>query len=318
MRKIAVFGASGRQGLAQVRQLAAAGFAIRALSRRADPFYGETFPNTEVMPADIMDAASIERAFAGVDAVFYTHPLRGPVPGEARDRSDRTASLDRLGRIAKAAGVKRFVWNTSSWIPDRPGDPGSYAMNTAGVNALWRSGVAATVFGSVLFMDNLLTNWSFPFIVRDGKFTYAHRPDLEANWISLDDVAKFMIASLDRPDMEGAWMNIGGPQRLKPTDIAAALSDVIGRKIVYDAVTPKQFGKLLTGAFGDSMNAGERAQTEAYIDQSYQYNNTAPTRPFQVDVDAMLARVPIKLETIRDWAKRQDWTLSNKPRPPAG
>jgi len=28
--------------------------------------------------------------------------------------------------------------------------------------------------------------------------------------------------------------------------------------------------------------------------------------------------MPIKLETIHDWAKRQDWTLSNKPRPPAG
>lgn len=318
MAFVTVFGASGRQGQAQVRQLLAAGHKVRALSRREDPFNGGKFDNVEIVPADIMDEASIRRAFEGVDAVFYTHPLRGPTPGEARDRSDRSASLDRLGRLAKAAGVKRFVWNTSSWIPDRPGDPGAYAMNTEGVNALWRSGVPATVFGSVLFMDNLLTNWSFPYIVREGKFTYAHRPDLEANWISLDDVAKFMIASLDRPDMEGAWMNIGGPQRLKPTDIAAALSDVIGRKVIYDPVSPKRFGELLTDAFGDEMGPEERDQTRAYIDAFYQYNNTAPTRPFQVDVDAMLDRMPIKLETIHDWAKRQDWTLSNKPRPPAG
>lgn len=318
MAFVAVFGASGRQGLAQVRQLVAAGHKVRALSRRADPFYGERFDNVEVVPADIMDDASVQRAFEGVDAVFYTHPLRGPTPGENRDRSDRAAALDRLGRFAKAAGVKRFVWNTSSWIPDRPGDPGAYAMNTQGVNALFRSGVPATVFGAVLFMDNLLTNWSFPYIVRDGKFIYAHRPDLEANWISLDDVAKFMIASLDRPDMEGAWMNIGGPERLKPTDIAAALSDVIGRKIVYEPVSPRKFGEFLTDAFGDDMGPEEREQTRAYIDSFYQYNNTAPTRPFQVNVDAMLERVPIKLETIREWASRQDWTLSNKPRPPAG
>ena len=318
MAFVTVFGASGRQGQAQVRQLLAARHKVRALSRREDPFNGGKFDNVEIVPADIMDEASIRRAFEGIDAVFYTHPLRGPTPGEARDRSDRSASLDRLGRLAKAAGVKRFVWNTSSWIPDRPGDPGAYAMNTEGVNALWRSGVPATVFGSVLFMDNLLTNWSFPYIVREGKFIYAHRPDLEANWISLDDVAKFMIASLDRPDMEGAWMNIGGPQRLKPTDIAAALSDVIGRKVIYDPVSPKRFGELLTDAFGDEMGPEERDQTRAYIDAFYQYNNTAPTRPFQVDVDSMLDRMPIKLETIHDWAKRQDWTLSNKPRPPAG
>ncbi len=318
MAFVTVFGASGRQGMAQVRQLVAAGHKVRALSRRADPFNGEKFENVEIMPADIMDEASLARAFEGVDAVFYTHPLRGPTPGEARDRSDRSASLDRLGRVAKAAGVKRLVWNTSSWIPDRPGDPGFYANNTEGVNALWRSGVPATVFGSVLFMDNLLTNWAFPYIVREGKFIYAHRPDLEANWISLDDVAKFMIASLDRPDMEGAWMNIGGPQRIKPTDIAAALSDVVGRKVVYEPISPRKFGELLTDAFGDEMGEEEQAATRAYIDQFYQYNNNAPTRPFQVDVDAMLDRMPIKLETIHDWVKRQNWTLTNKPRPPAG
>lgn len=318
MAFVAVFGASGRQGLAQVRQLAVAGHKVRALSRRADPFYGEHFANTEVVPADIADDKSVRRAFEGVDAVFYTHPLRGVVARSSAERPDRAVWLDRLGRLAKEAGVKRFVWNTSSWIPDRPGDPGFYAGNTEGVNALWRSGVPATVFGSVLFMDNLLTNWSFPFIVREGKFTYAHRPDLQANWISLDDVAKFMIASLDRPDMEGAWMNIGGPERLKPTDIAAALSDAVGRKVVYNPVTPHRFGELLANAFGDEMGPAERAATIAYIDAFYQYNNDSPTRPFQVDTDAMLERVPIKLETFREWAARQDWSLSNKPRPPAG
>jgi uncharacterized protein YbjT (DUF2867 family) len=318
MALVTVFGASGRQGLAQVRQLSRAGYNVRALSRRADPFYGEQFDNVEVMPADITDDKSVARAFEGADAVFYTHPLRGPAPRDSAQRPDRAIWLDRLGRAAKAAGVKRFVWNTSSWIQDRPGDPGFYAGNTEGINALWRSGVGGTVFGSVLFMDNLLTNWAFPHIVRDGKFVYAHRPDLEANWISLDDVAKCMIACLDRPDMEGAWMNIGGPERLKPTDVAAALSDVMKRKIVYEAVAPKTFAELLTGAFGDEMSAQERQFTQEYIDKFYQYNNTAPTRPFEVDTAQQLDRLPMKLETIRQWAARQDWTLSNKPRPPAG
>jgi uncharacterized protein YbjT (DUF2867 family) len=318
MAFVTVFGASGRQGMAQVRQLVAAGHKVRALSRRQDPFYGETFDNVEVMAADITDSESVSPAFKGVDADFYTHPLRGPAPRDSAQRPDRAIWLDRLGRAAKEAGVKRFVWNTSSWIQDRPGDPGFYAGNTEGINALWRSGVPGTVFGSVLFMDNLLTNWAFPYIVREGKFIYAHKPDLEANWISLDDVAKFMIASLDRPDMEGAWMNIGGPQRLKPTDVAAALSDAVGRKVVYEPVSPRRFAELLTDAFGDDMGPEERDFTREYIDKFYQYNNESPTRPFQVDTEAMLDRIPIKLETIGDWAKRQDWTISSKPRPPAG
>lgn len=318
MALVCVFGASGRQGMAQVRQLSKAGYRVRALSRSPNPFYGVHYDNVEVVAADINDDASVARAFDGVDAVFYTHPFRGPAPGASRERNDRAYFLDRLGRAAKAANVKRFVWNTSMWIPDRPGDPGAYAINTAAINALWRTGVPATVFGSVLFMDNLLTNWAFPQIVRERKFTYGQRPDLQANWISLDDVAKFMIASLGRPDMEGAWMNVGGPERLTPPDIAAALSDVIGHKITYEPATPRKFGEFLTRAFGDNMSEEEREVTIGFIDAFYTYNNDAPTQPFLVDTDAMLARVPIKMETFRDWASRQDWTESNRPRPPSG
>ena len=63
-----------------------------------------------------------------------------------------------------------MVWNTSSWIPDKPGDPFTYGGNTQGINALWRSGAPGTVFGSVLFMDNLLTGWARPFIVNEGRY----------------------------------------------------------------------------------------------------------------------------------------------------
>lgn len=318
MARVAVFGASGRQGMAQVRQLLAAGHQVRALSRRADPFLGHHFAGVEVVSADIADDATVIAALEGCDAAFYTQPLRGPTPGQESGRSDRAYWLDKVGRAAKTAGIKRFVWNTSSWIPDRPGDPFSYDGNTQGLNALWRSGVPATVFGSVLFMDNLLTNWALPFIARERRFVYAHRPDLLANWISLDDVAKFMIAALDRPDMEGAWMNIGGPERLTPVAVAKILSGVIGETVTYDPVTPARFAELLADAFGDEMGLAERAQTRTYIEKFYDYNNNAPTRPFEVDTAAMLERMPIELETLETWARRQDWTLSNKARPPGG
>ena len=310
-RTVAVIGASGRQGGAQVRQLAAAGFNVKALSRSADPFYGAEKPDSvEVVAADLSDEASLEAAFQGAEAVFHTHPLRA--------RQDRAVLVASVGRAAKAAGVKRVVWNTSSWIPDRPGDPYTYAGNTEGINALWRTGVGGTVFGSVLFMDNLLTNWARPSIVDEGKFVYAHRPDLEANWISLDDVAKIMIHSLDRPDMEGAWINIGGPERLKPAQVAAAISPALGRTITYEPCTPEEFSRRLAYAYGDEMGPEERAAIEDSIAKFYHYNNTAPTRPFEVDTATMLERIPIELETVATWAKRQDWRNTNAPRPPAG
>ena len=87
MALVCVFGASGRQGMAQVRQLSLAGHRVRALSRSPDPFYGVHYANVEIVPADINDDRSMAHAFDGADAVFYTHPFRGPAPGAMRART---------------------------------------------------------------------------------------------------------------------------------------------------------------------------------------------------------------------------------------
>ncbi len=310
MALVTVFGAAGRQGLAQIRQLKRAGHKVRAISRRADPFHGEDFGDVEIRPADLRDVESVVAAMEGADAAFYTHPLKAPV--------GLIDGVTIIGQAALAAGLKRVVWNTSSWIPDRPGDTFSYSGNTAGLNALFRTGAPSTVFGSVLFMDNLLTNWAFPFIVGEGRYVYPHKPTMQASWISLDDVAKFMIAAIDRPDLEGAWLNIGGPEVLYPPQVAEILAEAVGRPIRYDPSTPAQFARNLCDAFGAEMSAEERAVTEPFIEAFYTFNNETLLTPFKVDMRPVLERIPVELETMRDWARRQDWRLSNKPRPPAG
>jgi len=47
MALVVVFGAAGRQGIAQARQLKAAGHAVRAIARRPDPFLGEDLGEVE-------------------------------------------------------------------------------------------------------------------------------------------------------------------------------------------------------------------------------------------------------------------------------
>jgi uncharacterized protein YbjT (DUF2867 family) len=169
--------------------------------------------------------------------------------------------------------------------------------------------VPATVFGSVLFMDNLLTNWARPFIMHEDRYVYPHKPHLESNWISLDDVGKIMVLALERPDLEGAWMNIGGPQRLRPPQVAEILSEVLGRPIKYDPCTPEEFGDYLVAALGDSMPEEERAPYSAGIAAFYHFNNDSPNHPFKVNTDYMQERLPeMQFETMLDWAKRQDWS----------
>ena len=310
MAFVAVFGASGRQGLAQVRQLSKARHRVRAISRRRDPFYGETFANTEVVAADLDDAASLERAMDGVDAVFFTRPLIQP--------TDPLARIRRVGQAAKRAGIKHLVFNPSLWVPDAPIGQPTYDYAIRMEAAFADSGVPLTVFRAVLFMDNLLTNWARPFIVNEGRYVYPHRKDLAANWICLDDVAKFMIAALDRPDLIGERIVIGGPDRLYPEDVAAILSETLGRPVRYDPCTPEEFSANLVKAFEDDFPPSMREPTLKGIAEFYRFNNEASFNPFAVDMEPVLKRIPIKMQTMREWAKRQQWEDTAALRPPAG
>ena len=76
MALVSVVGATGRQGLAQIRQLVAAGHSVRALSRNENPDLGPTNADIETRVIDLYDRATYVKALEGSDAVFYNHPLQ--------------------------------------------------------------------------------------------------------------------------------------------------------------------------------------------------------------------------------------------------
>jgi uncharacterized protein YbjT (DUF2867 family) len=309
VRTVTVFGASGRQGLAQVRQLVRAGFRVRAVSRRSDPLLGETWPEVEVVAADLDDVASLRAVMAGADAVFFTRPLI--------QFADPVARVRRLAEAAKAERVGLVVMNTSLGTSDAPTGDAAYDSTKAQEDALAESGAPYVIVRPVLFMDNLLTNWALPSIVNEGAYVYPHRRDLAANWISLDDVARYMIAVLDRPDLLGRRIALGGPEQLVPPQVAEVLSGALGRPIVYRQSRPADFGPALAEAFGDAIPPEHRAAVADRFTEFYTFTNRAPHKPFEVDTAALDALIPLQTETLAQWARRQDWSLGGR-RPPAG
>mgnify|MGYP001827162588 FL=1 len=61
-KTVTVFGASGRQGLAQIRQLRAQGFWVRAVTRSPERFYTDEFEGVAVVRADYNDLNSLVTA----------------------------------------------------------------------------------------------------------------------------------------------------------------------------------------------------------------------------------------------------------------
>ena len=303
MALVTVIGANGVQGLAQLRQARAEGYEVRAISRTRSAALKIEFPDIEFRAADLLAPETIRTALEGSDYVLANHPV--PL---------RTRRLEMLIPVAEACrdlDVKRLVYNSASWIPDRAGDPFSYGDNTALANALFRTGASVTMFGSVLFMDNLQTAWAKRYIVDEDRFHYPHGESIRANWISLDDSAKCMVHAMTRSDFEGSWMNLGGPERLSPREVCAILSEVTGREIRYDPTTPEEFGRMLSGGLGNQVPLERKQAMADYMRDFYVYNNTAPTTPFAVDFGHVQRRIPIEFETLRQWAMRQNWSAGS-------
>src|SRR3954453_2051526 len=190
---VVVFSASGRPGQAQVRQLRDAGYRVRAITRQPHTIADG---DVDVVAADLNDPPSLVRACEGADVVFFTSP--------SFTDAEKAADQSRLlGEAAREAGVRRLVYNTTSWHPEQPIGVPSMDWSYEKTAALRETGVPLTVVRPSLFMDNLLTRWVKPYVLERGEFSYPHRPDLEVSWICLDDVARLMIAAVPGGDFAG-------------------------------------------------------------------------------------------------------------------
>ena len=90
MPLITIVGASGRQGMAQVRQALRAGYEVRALSRQADPFAGsdiEGIDGIDVRPISMILKAIARHSKAAT--ISFT-PIRCRRVRTAQFSSDRS------------------------------------------------------------------------------------------------------------------------------------------------------------------------------------------------------------------------------------
>lgn len=121
--KALVTGATGFVGAALARTLIAAGWQVRALTRAASDPRNLRALAVERTVGDLTDAASLERAVAGCDAVFHAaadYRLWVPDPQTMyRANVDGTRNLL---EAARRAGVQRIVYTSSVACIGLPAD----------------------------------------------------------------------------------------------------------------------------------------------------------------------------------------------------
>jgi dihydroflavonol-4-reductase len=115
MKRVAVTGASGHMGNNLCRALIEKGFEVKALIHRD----GSSLENLKLfrLHADVLDIASLEKAFADVDAVFH---LAGKISIEGDpDGSVMRVNVEGTKNVVEAClrcGVKRLVYFSASHV----------------------------------------------------------------------------------------------------------------------------------------------------------------------------------------------------------
>jgi uncharacterized protein YbjT (DUF2867 family) len=125
------------------------------------------------------------------------------------------------------------------------------------------------------FMQNIPEN-TVPSIGEDGSF-YANAGDARISMVDTRDVAAVAAAVLTGDGHEGQAYDVTGPEALSYADVAAKLSDAIGKDVTYvaadddsvrDALGGFGLGNWLVGALVDLFQDYRRSGTDGYAAQT--------------------------------------------------
>src|SRR4051794_15978113 len=122
MDEIVITGSTGVIGRRAVRELIAAGHRVTGVTRSAQGRERLQSLGADAVEADVLDKASLTRAFAGADAVInlLTHipsaeRMGDPAAWAENDRL-RTEASAAIARAAETAGVQRLVQESIAFV----------------------------------------------------------------------------------------------------------------------------------------------------------------------------------------------------------
>ncbi len=279
MRIILVAGATGTQGGAVARELAARGYHVRGLTRNPSSAASLELAalGIEMVRGDFDDAASLDLALANAYGAFSVQQYRGVgVDGEIRQGKA-------FAEAARRAGVQHFVY-------------------TSVAKATLNTGVPQ--FESKLLLETYIQDLGLPYtIIRPASFMATFEEyreeantgvisgplpaELERVFIAPQDIGRFAAEAFDHPDQ---WLGraeaIAG-QRISSAEVAASMGRVLGKPVRYHQIPWDEYTAT--------------AAPTAIARESWYLENSDP-----VDVEALRAQYPW-LMTLEDYLRAAGW-----------
>jgi uncharacterized protein YbjT (DUF2867 family) len=286
-RTILVSGATGQQGGAVARALAARGHHVRALTRRPDGDSARRLAASgiEVVVGDLDDRASVVKAAKGVDTMYLMgNSYEAGIEAETRQG---IAAAD----AAKEAGIGHLIYGSVGDADKKTGIPhfdSKYLVeqHIAGL------GIPYTISAPVAFMENTVAPWAIGGL-KQGVYAAALPPARKLQQIAIDDIGHFVAALAERREQVfGKRFDIAGDE-LSGEEQAKILTQAIGRPIAYMELPI----------------AAMRQQSEDAALMFEWFDRTG----YSADIAALRRDFPdVAWHSYADWAKGFDWSVLDK------
>ncbi|MEJ2554807.1 MAG: NmrA family NAD(P)-binding protein [Anaerolineae bacterium] len=216
---ILITGAAGKTGQAVLRALVAKGETVRALVHRSEQMPPlKALGAQEVLASDMRDQATMDRAAYGVRAVYHICPNVSP---------DEVAMGQAAIAAARSAGVEHFVYH-SVLHPQTEAMPHHWQKLRV-EEKLFESGLPYTILQPSAYMQNVLAHWQQ--ILEQGIYPVPYAVDTWLSLVDLEDVAAAAAVVLTQAGHVGATYELAGAEALTQVEVAAILSQQLGRPV---------------------------------------------------------------------------------------
>ena len=224
---ILIVGASGRLGSVVVQHLLVQGKSIRVMTRNPLGLAHLKQQGVEIVSGDLRDRATLASACRGVEQVLAAaHALDGK--GDNNPQTVDDMGNRHLIDAAKAAGVKHFIFVSVQGAS--PASPLEFFRTKYRTEEYLRaSGLNFTILRPGAYMELWAQLIGQP-IREQGKTTIFGRGNNPINFVSVEDVARFVSIALDDPRARNAVIEVGGPENLTMNQVAEIFERTSGRQ----------------------------------------------------------------------------------------
>lgn len=223
---ILIAGGTSRLGTRVISHLIERGLPVRILTRNPARTRQQWDDRVEIVEGDVRDPTSLGPAMAGVGTVISA--IHGFVGGG--NVSPQTVDRDgnrNLVRAATDAGASRFILiSITGASADHPME--LFRMKYQAEMELRRSSLSWTIIRSTAFMELWASMIGEP-LLATGKTRVFGGGNNPINFVSLQDVARFVDLAVVNETMRGEIIEVGGPENLTMNGIVQAFERVSGK-----------------------------------------------------------------------------------------